>query len=102
MYRLSANGAVANAPSTPQNAGIWASGGAAPVLSHPDGRQLLLFSPGTAGAIHRFTGTSWVAHGTHQIGAVQWFGVPIPDYGVVLFVGQASSVSTPIAKVYKP
>lgn len=104
MYRLSADGSVSTAPSTPLEAGIWAAGGNAPVLSHPDGNQLLQFAPGSSGAIYRFNGSAWVAHGTHQIGPRQWFGVPISDYGVIMFVAQDGSGTsyTPVVKVYKP
>lgn len=99
MYRLAANGTVSSAPSTPIQAGV----GAGIVMRHPDGNQLLLFSQGATGAIYRFNGSSWVSHGTHQIGGATnlWFGVPIPDYGVVLFVAQTASTGVPVVKVYK-
>jgi hypothetical protein len=104
MYRLAADGTLTSAPSTPLEAGIWSAAGAAPVLSHPDGSQLLQFAPGSTGAIYRFNGSAWVAHGTHQIGPAQWVGTPISDYGVVLFFAQAGSGLgySPVVKVYKP
>ncbi|MCS6943934.1 MAG: hypothetical protein RMK97_00700 [Sutterellaceae bacterium] len=102
MYRVSAAGSVEAAASTPLGAGIWAAGGAAPVISHPDGQQLLQFAAGASGPIYRFNGTSWFSHGSHQIGPRQWFAVPISDYGVVVFIAHETSVSAPVAKVYKP
>jgi hypothetical protein len=100
MYRLSASGSVSSAPSTPIAAGV----GDGIVLRHPDGNQLLLFGQGSSGSIHRFDGSSWTSAGTHQIGGATnlWFGVPISDYGVVLFVAQTSSTGSPTVKVYRP
>jgi hypothetical protein len=99
MYSMSAGGAVSAAPSTPIQAGV----GGGTVMRHPDGNQLLLFSQGATGAVYRFNGSSWVSHGSHQIGGATnyWFGVPISDYGVVLFVAQTGSTN-PTVKVYKP
>jgi hypothetical protein len=100
MHRLTASGAVSAAPNTPITAGV----GSGIVLRHPDGNQLLLFGQGTTGAIHRFNGTSWTTHGTHQIGGATnlWFGVPINTYGVILFVAQTVNSATPTVKIYKP
>ena len=99
MYRLAANGTVSAAPATPTQAGV----GGGIVMRHPDGNQLLMFSQGSSGSIHRFDGASWVTHGTHQIGGSTnvWFGVPIPDYSIVLFIAQTTNVSIPAVKVYK-
>ena len=100
MYRMSTNGAVTSAPSTPISAGI----GAGIVIRHPDGNQLLLFSQGATGTVYRFNGSSWVTHGSHQIGGETnyWFLVPVPDYGIVLSVAQTSSTGNPTVKIYKP
>ena len=100
MYRMNASGSVTSAPGTPIEAGV----GKGIVLRHPDGNQLLLFSQGTTGAIYRFNGSSWSSYGTHQIGGDTdlWFGVPISDYGVVLFVAQTTSTDAPVVKVYRP
>jgi hypothetical protein len=100
MYRMSASGSVTSAPSTPIEAGVEKG----IVLRHPDGNQLLLFSQGTSGTIYRFNGSSWSTQGTHQIGGATdlWFGVPVFDYGVVLFVAQTTSTDTPVVKVYRP
>jgi hypothetical protein len=97
-YRMSASGAVSSAPSTPIGGGV----GAGIVLQHPDGNQLLQFAPGATGAIYRFNGSSWVAHGTHQIGGLTLhrFGVPIRDHGVVLFISYSGG--SPIVKLYRP
>ena len=99
MYRMSASGSVASAPSTPIAAGVSAG----IVVRHPDGNQLLLFSQGTSGTIYRFNGSSWSTQGTHQIGGATdlWFGVPISDYGILLFVAQTTSTDAPVVKVYK-
>jgi hypothetical protein len=99
MYRLNGSGSVSSAPSTPIAAGV----GNGIVLRHPDGNQLLLFGQGASGSIHRFNGSSWTSAGTHQIGGATnlWFGVPISDYGVVLFVAQTASAGNPTVKVYK-
>jgi hypothetical protein len=100
MRRMSASGSVSNAPNTPIGAGV----GDGIVIRHPDGNQLLLFGQGSSGSIHRFNGTSWLSHGTHQISGARnlWFGVPISDYGVVVFVAQDSSSDAPVVKVYRP
>jgi hypothetical protein len=100
MYRMSANGSVSSAPSTPISAGI----GAGIVISHPDGNQLLLFSQGSSGTVYRFNGSSWVTHGSHQIGGMTnyWFLVPLPASGVVLSVAQTSSSGNPSVRLYKP
>lgn len=100
MYRLDANGTVSTAPSTPITAGV----GSGIVLRHPDGQQLLLFAQGATGAVHRFNGSSWTTHGTHQIGGATnlWFGVPVSTYGVIVFVAQTINSATPTVKVYKP
>ncbi len=99
MYRMSATGAIAAAPSTPIAAGV----GEGIVMRHPDGNQLLLFTQGSTGTVYRFNGTSWASAGSHQIGGATnlWFGVTVPDYGVVLFVAQTASAGTPTVKVYK-
>jgi len=99
MYRLSASGVVTSAPSTPMVAAV----GAGIVMRHPNGNELLLFSQGGSGSIHRFNGSSWVSHGSHQIGGATnlWFGVPVDDYGVVLFVAQTASAGGATVKVYK-
>ncbi len=104
MFRMNASGAVAVQPSTPAQAGIWAEAGASPVISHPNGTDILqLGSDPNGGTISRFNGTSWSSVGTMQIGTGldQWFAVPIDTYGVVLFVAAADNVSTPICRVYK-
>jgi hypothetical protein len=100
MYRLDANGSVSAAPSTPITAGV----GSGIVLRHPDGNHLLLFAQGATGAIHRFNGSSWATHGTHQIGGTTnlWFGVPVSTYGVIVFVAQTNGASSPTVTVYKP
>ncbi len=100
MYRLSANGTITTAPNTPIGAGV----GNGIVMRHPDGNQLLLFSQGSSGSVYRFNGSSWTSHGSHQIGGATnlWFGVPISDYGVVLFVAQTASAGNPTVKVYRP
>jgi hypothetical protein len=100
MFRMSTSGALSSAPATPIQAGV----GAGIVMRHPDGNQLLMFGQGTTGSIHRFDGTSWLSHGTHQIGGSTnlWFGVPVSDYGIVLFVAQTASSGAPTVKVYKP
>ncbi|MGE0764595.1 MAG: hypothetical protein AB7N80_15070 [Bdellovibrionales bacterium] len=102
MYRLDKSGAVTSAPNTPLQAGVWATG-LSPVISHPDKKQLLLFSFGSTGTVHKFDGNSWSVNSSHQLNAGDWiFAVPVSDYGVVLFITQSTSVSNPVVKVYKP
>ncbi len=100
MYRMDSSGIVSAAASTPIQAGV----GDGIVMRHPDGNQLLMFSQGSTGTVYRFNGSSWSVAGSHQIGGATnlWFGVPIGDYGVVLFVAQTSSSDAPSVKVYKP
>jgi hypothetical protein len=100
VYKVSSTGSISAAPSTPVPAGV----GNGIVMRHPDGNQMLLFTQGSSGSVYRFNGSSWVSHGSHQIGGTTnlWFGVPISDYGVILFVAQDSSTDSPSAKVYRP
>lgn len=106
MFRMNASGSVSVQPDTPETAGIWAesSDGKSPVISHPNGTDLLqLGANPQGGTISRFNGTSWSSVGTMQLGSGldQWFAVPIDTYGVVLFVAAANNVTTPICRVYK-
>jgi hypothetical protein len=105
VYRVTSGGTVTtnSAWNTPVSAGC--TNGAARVLASPDRDYLLLFGDGaTTGAIYKFDGSTWSSYGTHQIGGPPnlYFGTPIFDYGVMIFVSQTSSNGAPVAKVYKP
>lgn len=107
MYKMTAAGTVTTSTDTPIQAGIWAeaSDGKAPVISHPNGSDLLQFASGATGAIHSWNGSSWSNIGTHSIGGTSsaWFAVPVSDYGVVVFVTQElPSTGTVVCRVYKP
>ncbi len=106
MFKMNSSGTVTSAPSTPYSAGIWANAGESPVVSHPNGSDLLLFGGNpTTGDIQRYVeGSGWSSIGTMNIGSgyANWFCIPISDYGVVMFVAQTSNVTEPIVRVYKP
>lgn len=102
MYAMDANGTVTSKASTPLQAGSY---GSSMVFAHPNGADLLLFqNRATAGAIHRFDGTSWSSIGTHQIGVSDgiWMGCAVPDYGVMAFIKNQGGNGTPTCVLYKP
>jgi hypothetical protein len=101
-YRVTSAATLSQVASTPINAGEGPS--PQTVCAHPDGTSLLLFQAGASGNTYRFNGSSWSQTGTHSIGKDNYFFVPIPEYGVVVFVcqGANAAASTPNCRVYKP
>lgn len=105
MYKMTAAGTVSASTDSPREAGIWAEAvtARATPVGHPDGTKVLIFNTGATGTIDQWDGTSWTSLGTHQIGAGGWFGVPVSDYGVIVFVVQnISSTGAVTCRVYKP
>jgi hypothetical protein len=76
----------------------------ADLIAHPNGVDALMVGPAGGNVyVYHSASNSWSVIGPHQLGANEWWvGISVPEYGVTVWLCEATSTSAPFIRVYKP